>query len=165
MTNGYVLLVEDNADDELLTIRSLRKSGLANEIVVARDGAEALEAIFQRADTGAALPTMTLLDLKLPKVDGLEVLRRVRADPRTRTMPVIVLTTSREEEDVSASYQLGVNAYVRKPVAGGDFSDAVRTLGLFWLVVNEPPSPLRGQAVDDGHGKHPVGPEGEARPA
>lgn len=134
MNGKTILLVEDNPDDEALTLRAFAKQNLANKILVARDGAEALEVL-----RGVELPQVVLLDLKLPKVDGLEVLRRVRADARTRLLPVVILTSSREEEDVTRGYQLGANSYVRKPVDFNQFIDAVRQLGLYWLVLNERP--------------------------
>jgi two-component system response regulator len=138
-----ILLVEDNATDEALTLRALKKSNVRNAVVVAHDGAEALDYLFGRA-AGAApttrlLPQLILLDLKLPKVDGLEVLRRIRADARTRLLPVVILTSSKEEKDRIDGYSLGANSYVRKPVDFLQFADAVRQLGLYWLVVNEPP--------------------------
>ena len=143
--NQYILLVEDNPDDEALTLRALKKNNILNEVVVARDGAEALEVLFA---TGAhagrqALPQLVLLDLKLPKIDGLDVLRRLRADPRTRLQPVVVLTTSIEERDVVTSYDLGANSYIRKPVDFEQFVDAVRQLGIYWLVLNVPPPATR----------------------
>jgi len=132
-----ILLVEDNPSDEKLTLRAFKKSGIANEIFVVRDGAEALEYVF---GTGShALPSIVLLDLKLPRIDGLEVLRRIRADERTKLLPVVVLTSSKEDEDIARSYSLGANAYVRKPVEFSEFIEAARTLGLFWLLLNEPP--------------------------
>jgi two-component system response regulator len=131
-----ILLVEDNPDDEALTLRALLKSNILNEVTVARDGAEGLECLL--ADD-RALPALILLDLKLPKVDGFEVLRRIRADERTRLIPVVILTSSGQEEDVLAGYAGGANAFVRKPVAFSGFADAVRALGMFWLLVNEPP--------------------------
>ena len=138
-----ILLVEDNPDDELLTLRALKKSNLANEVVVARDGEEALDYLFatgaHAARAPTALPQVTLLDLNLPKMDGLGVLRRMRADERTRRLPVVILTSSKQEEDVLRSYDLGANAYVRKPVDFAKFSEAVNTLGLFWLLLNESP--------------------------
>jgi two-component system response regulator len=138
-----ILLVEDNPDDEALTLRALKKNNILNEVVVARDGAEALDFLF---GTGAhagrdasAPPQLVLLDLKLPKIDGLEVLRRLRADERTRLQPVVILTTSNEERDVLSSYRLGANSYIRKPVDFEQFMEAVRQLGLYWLVLNVPP--------------------------
>ena len=138
MTNRPILLVEDNPDDEMLTRRALKKSNIANELLVARDGAEALELLFGDGRTGQRLPGLILLDLKLPKVDGLEVLRRIRADERTQILPVVVLTSSQLEEDILASYRSGANAYVRKPVNFSEFAAAVTTLGMFWLLLNEP---------------------------
>ena len=133
-----ILLVEDNPDDELLTIRALRNNHIVNDIDVARDGAEALEYLF--ASPGRAMPQIILLDLKLPKVDGLEVLRRVKNDPRTRMVPVVVLTASDEERDLVDSYALGANSYIRKPVEFDRFMEAVRILGLYWLIVNAAPA-------------------------
>ena len=147
MYNKVILLVEDNPDDETLTLRALSKNKIVNEIVVARDGAEALDYLFGAGahagrDT-TIQPQLILLDLKLPKVDGLEVLQRLRADPRTALLPVTILTTSNEERDIVASYQLGVNSYVRKPVDSDSFIEAVRQLGLYWLVLNiAPPTGL-----------------------
>jgi CheY-like chemotaxis protein len=143
MFNKTILLVEDNADDEELTIRALKKNNVTNELVVARDGVEALDYLFgSGAYAGrdiSALPGMVLLDLKLPKIDGLEVLRRIRADERTRRMPVTVLTSSKEDQDVIKSYDLGANSYIRKPVDFSQFSEAVRQLGMYWLMLNEAP--------------------------
>ena len=141
MRDRSILLVEDNPDDEALTRRALAKNNIQNEIVVARDGAEALDCVF---GTGAHArrpmsPELVLLDLKLPKVDGLEVLRRIRSDPRTRLLPVVILTSSREEKDLVNGYGLGANSYIRKPVDFSQFVEAVRQLGLYWLVLNEPP--------------------------
>jgi two-component system response regulator len=138
-----ILLVEDNPTDEKLTLRGFRKSGIANEIVVVHDGVEALDYLFATGShagrDGSALPTLVLLDLNLPRIGGLEVLRRLRADPRTALLSVVVLTASKEEEDVLRSYSLGANAYVRKPIDFTEFAEAARTLGLFWLLLNEPP--------------------------
>ena len=138
-----ILLAEDNPDDEALTLRALRRANVTNQIVVVRDGAEVLDYLF---GTGAwagqpsnKLPQVVLLDLKLPKVDGLEVLQRIRTDPRTRLLPVVILTSSNEERDRIEGYRLGANSYVRKPVEFGQFAEAVRTLGLYWLLLNEPP--------------------------
>ncbi len=141
MNATKILLVEDNPDDELLTIRALKKNNIANEMVVARDGEEALAILHgEHADASPEdRPEVVLLDLKLPKVDGLEVLRRIRSDPRTRFTPVVVLTSSKEERDIVESYELGANGYMRKPVDFEQFIDAVKTLGLYWLVLNERP--------------------------
>jgi two-component system response regulator len=138
-----ILLVEDNPDDVTLTLRSFRRNNIMNQVMVARDGAEALDYLFGTGtyagqDT-SIMPQVILLDLKLPKVDGLEVLRRLRADQRTALLPVVVLTSSDEERDILDSYQLGANSYVRKPVDFAQFSEAVRQLGLYWLVLNQPP--------------------------
>lgn len=131
-----ILLVEDDPDHELLTIRALKKSNIANEVRVARDGEEATELLF---GPNAIQPQVILLDLKLPKVDGLEVLRRIRESAATRMLPVVVLTSSDEERDLVRSYQLGVNSYIRKPVNFNDFAEATRQLGMYWLVLNECP--------------------------
>jgi two-component system response regulator len=140
--NRVILLVEDNPDDEALTLRALKKNNIFNEVVVARNGVEALDYLF---GTGAHAgrdvrnqPQLVLLDLKLPKVDGLEVLRRLRADKRTALQPVVILTTSNEDRDVISSYELGANSYIRKPVDFEQFMEAVRQLGLYWLVLNVP---------------------------
>ena len=139
MNNKPILLIEDNPDDEALTLRALKKNNISNEVIVAQDGAEAIEILY---GTGHELPAIVLLDLKLPKVDGMEVLRRVRTEPRTRLLPVVILTTSKEEQDLINGYQLGANSYVRKPVDFAQFTEAVRQLGLYWLVLNEsPPNP------------------------
>jgi two-component system, response regulator len=147
MTEGVVsleiLLVEDNPSDVELTLHAFRKHHLANQIHVVRDGAEALEFLSRNCQP----PKLILLDLKLPKVDGLEVLRRVRADPRTRDIPVTILTASREERDIVESYRLGVNSYIVKPVDFERFTDAVRVLGMYWLLLNEPP---RHRATEEG---------------
>ena len=142
-----ILLVEDNPDDEALTIRALKKNNIGNDLAVVRDGAEALEFLFC---TGAYAdrnpndrPQVILLDINLPKVDGLEVLRRIRADESTRLLPVVILTSSKEEQDMIRSYSLGANSYVRKPVDFDQFVEAVRQLGLYWLILNEAP-PTRG---------------------
>jgi two-component system response regulator len=143
-TQRPILLVEDNPDDEELTLRALHKNNILNDIVVARDGVEALDYLFGRgAYMGRDLsiqPQVILLDLKLPRADGLEVLKQVRADERTRLLAVVILTSSKEEEDLIRSYSLGANSYVRKPVNFADFITAVKTLGLFWLLLNEIPS-------------------------
>lgn len=142
--NGVeILLVEDNPNDIELTLHALRRHNLANQIHVARDGVEALEFIFGAGGDGeghlGSPPKIILLDLKLPKVNGLEVLQRLKSDPRTRVIPVVVLTSSREERDVVESYQLGVNSYIVKPVDFEQFVKAMRTLGMYWLLLNEPP--------------------------
>ena len=143
MDNKVILLVEDNQDDEELALLAFRKSNIANEVVVVRDGAEALDYLFGTgADSGhhpPVLPQVVLLDLKLPKIDGLEVLKRLRVDPRTRRLPVVVLTCSRQEQDLVESYDLGANSYVRKPVDFAQFAQAVHQLQMYWLVLNEPP--------------------------
>ena len=140
MTNRTILMVEDNPDDEALTLRAFKKSNIRNEVVVMRDGAEALAYLFpgDGDGDGAPRPALILLDLNLPKVGGLEVLRKMRADERTQMIPVVVLTSSKLEEDILDSYRNGANAYVRKPVNFSDFAEAVRTLGVFWLLLNEP---------------------------
>ena len=142
--NKVILLVEDNPDDEALTLRALRKHNVTNQVVVTRDGAEAIDWLFatgRHTDRDMnVIPQVVLLDLKLPKVDGLEVLRRVRGDDRTKLLPVVILTSSKEEEDILTGYRLGANSYVRKPVDFVEFTDAVRQLGLFWLLLNEPPT-------------------------
>jgi two-component system response regulator len=143
MKHKQILLVEDNPDDEALTVRALKKSNVANEIVVVRDGVEALDYLFCEGHfaTGEPrpLPQVVLLDLKLPKLDGLGVLRRIRADARTRLLPVVILSSSDEEEDLTQGYSLGANSYVRKPVNFEQFLTAAQQLGLYWLVLNEPP--------------------------
>jgi len=133
-TTKLILLVEDDPDHELLTIRALKKSNIANDIRVARDGEEAINLLFGENPLS---PQVILLDLKLPKLDGLEVLRRVRESESTRLLPVVVLTSSDEERDVVRSYQLGVNSYIRKPVNFNDFAEATRQLGMYWLILNE----------------------------
>lgn len=142
-SDKVILLVEDNPDDEALTLRALRKNNISNRVVVARDGVEALDYLF---GTGAHAgrdphdpPQVVLLDLKLPKLNGLDVLQRMRADPRTRLQPVVILTTSNEDRDILSSYELGANSYIRKPVDFVQFMEAVRQLGLYWLVLNMPP--------------------------
>lgn len=147
MKERVILLVEDNEDDEKLTLRALKKKNVLNPVVVARDGQEALDYLF---GTGiyagrdvALMPSVVLLDLKLPKFDGLEVLRRVRSDSRTKRLPVVVLTSSKEEQDLVTSYDLGVNSYIRKPVDFEQFVEVAGALGLYWLLWNEPPPPPR----------------------
>lgn len=143
MPGKIILLVEDNPDDEALTLRAFDKNKIKNEVVVARDGAEALDYLFATGIHDGRdvmdLPQVVLLDLKLPKVDGLEVLRRIRADERTTLLPVVILTSSKEERDVIEGYRLGANSYVHKPVNFDEFVDAARQLGLYWLLLNEPP--------------------------
>ena len=142
MSERVILLVEDNPSDEELTLRALKKSNIVNRVVVVRDGAEALDWLFRQGVHAERpqneLPQVVLLDLKLPKLDGLEVLRAIRADDRTKLLPVVVLTSSIQEQDVVASYGLGANSYVRKPVDFTQFVDAVRQLGLYWLMLNQP---------------------------
>jgi CheY-like chemotaxis protein len=141
--NKVILLVEDNPDDEALAIRALKRHHVGNEIVVAHDGVEALDYLFGKGQyEGRDIsnkPSVVLLDLKLPRVDGLEVLRQLREDPRTKFLPVVVLTTSTEERDLINSYSLGCNSYIRKPVNFVQFSEAIRQLGMYWLLMNEPP--------------------------
>ena len=138
-----ILLIEDNPDDEALTVRALRKRNISNPIVVCHDGADALEYVFgtgkYEGRNPADFPTVTMLDLELPKVDGLAVLQRIRADERTRLMPVVILTSSNQEADIVRSYELGANSYVRKPVEFEQFVEAVQQLGLYWVLLNEPP--------------------------
>jgi two-component system response regulator len=137
--NRTILLVEDNPDDVELTKRALARSNVASDLVVARDGAEALDYLFSAGGDDHQLPQLVLLDLKLPKVDGLEVLQRVREDKRTKLLRVIVLTSSNEDEDKLRSYDLGASSFVRKPLDFGEFVEAARQLGQYWLVLNEPP--------------------------
>lgn len=143
MTERTILLVEDNADDEALTVRALAKNKITNPLVVARDGVEALDYVFGRGQyegrDPAERPAVVLLDLKLPKLDGIGVLKGIRADERTRLLPVVILTSSREEQDILDGYRFGCNSYVRKPVDFDQFLDAARQLGLYWLLLNEPP--------------------------
>ena len=138
-----ILLVEDNSDDEKLTLRALRKKNIANPVVVVRDGLEAVEYLFgtgaHAGRNASDVPAVILLDLKLPKLDGHEVLKRVRADPRTRHVPVVILTSSKEQQDLAASYDLGANSYIRKPVDFEEFVEVAGTLGLYWLLCNQPP--------------------------
>lgn len=140
MTQPIILLVEDNADDELLTVRAFKKSNIANEVVVVRDGVEALDWLHgtgEHAGRDTTIdPQLILLDLKLPRLDGLEVLRRIRADERTALLPVVVMTSSQEEEDVIRSYELGANSYLRKPVDFERFVEAAKSVGMYWLVLN-----------------------------
>ena len=142
MPNKIIMLVEDNADDEALTVRALKKNNISNAIVIVRDGAQALEYLFATGTYAgrdvSEMPQLILLDLKLPKVDGLEVLRRLRADDRTRLLPVVILTSSKEERDLMEGYRLGANSYIRKPVDFVQFAEAVNQLKLYWLVLNQP---------------------------
>ena len=142
-SDKITLLVEDNPDDVELTLRALKKNNITNEVVVAKDGVEAIDYLFgtgahEGRDTSIQ-PVVVLLDLKLPKVDGLEVLKRLRADERIKLTPVVILTSSKEERDLMNGYELGANSYIRKPVNFDQFSDAVRQLGIYWLLLNEPP--------------------------
>jgi two-component system response regulator len=143
MNSKIILLVEDNPDDEELTLLALKEGNILNEVVVAHDGVEALDYLFATGQyegrDPSRIPQIILLDLKLPKLDGLEVLRRLRADPRTELLRIVILTSSSEEEDIVASYRLGANSYVRKPVEFHHFADAVKELGLYWLLLNESP--------------------------
>jgi len=147
MMQNPILLVEDNKDDEMLTLRALRKNRILNEVVVARDGAEALDYLF---GTGAhegrdlsVMPQVVLLDLNLPRISGFDVLRRLRQEERTKLLAVVVLTSSKEDEDILGSYSLGANSYVRKPVDFGEFTEAIKTLGLYWLLLHQPAPALR----------------------
>ena len=149
MEEKVILLVEDNPDDEELTIRTLRKNNILNNIVVAHDGVEAMEYLFGRGkykkrDTNV-MPVIVMLDIKLPKVSGLEVLKRIREDKRTKLLPVVILTSSDEERDLFESYQLGANSYVRKPVDFDQFQNAVQKLALYWLLLNKVPKPARSE--------------------
>jgi two-component system response regulator len=143
MVERPILLVEDRPDDVELTLRALKKNQIANEVVVARDGAEALDYLFGTGKHAgrdlSKTPALILLDLKLPKIDGLEVLRRIREDARTKVLPVVILTSSKEEQDLVKGYALGANSYIRKPVDFSQFTEAIRQLGLYWLVLNEAP--------------------------
>lgn len=143
MSGKAILLVEDNPDDEALTLRAFRKNNIRNDVIVARDGVEALDYLFATGQHSGRdvsdLPQVVLLDLKLPRIDGLEVLRRVRADDRTRLLPIVILTSSKEERDLIEGYRLGCNSYVRKPVDFDEFIEAARQLGLYWLLMNEAP--------------------------
>lgn len=138
MNDGPILLVEDSPDDVVLTERAFAKNHITNRLVVATDGEQALDHLLPADGSGGLRPTLVLLDVKLPKIDGLEVLRRIRGDARTRLLPVVVLTTSNEERDIAQSYQLGANGFVRKPVVFADFVFAVNAVGVYWLLVNEP---------------------------
>lgn len=143
MSEKYILLVEDNPDDEILTLRALKNNNILNKVVVTRDGAEALDHLFCKGKYTdrdlSLLPQVILLDLKLPKLDGLEVLREIRSNERTKLLPVVILTSSKEEKDLVNSYKLGANSYVRKPINFLEFSEAIKQLGLYWLLLNENP--------------------------
>jgi len=143
MEEKTILLVEDNQDDVDLTLRALERNNIMNEVVVVRDGAEALEYFFgteeRQGCAGGKMPELVLLDLKLPKVDGLEVLKRLRADERTRLLPVVIFTSSKEERDLVEGYSLGANSYVHKPVDFTEFAESVSRLGMYWLLLNQPP--------------------------
>ena len=148
MANKIILLVEDNPDDIELTLRALKKNKIMNEVIVAHDGVEALDYMFgrgayERRDL-TMMPTVILLDIKLPRVDGMEVLRKIREHPKTKLVPVVILTSSKEEQDLINGYSLGVNSYVRKPVDFSQFAEAVSNLGLYWLLLNEMP-PVLGE--------------------
>ena len=147
MNEKIILLVEDNPDDVTLTLRALKKNNILNEVVVAKDGVEALDYLFGAGiyagrDT-SVMPVVTLLDLKLPKIDGLEVLKRVRANEKTKLIPIVILTSSKEENDLINGYSLGANSYIRKPVDFEQFSEAIRELGLYWILLNESPPVLK----------------------
>lgn len=137
----YIFLVEDNEQDEILTIKALQKNNVLNEIKVARDGEEALDFLFNEDahNYEGEIPQLILLDLKLPKIDGLEILKKIRAHARTRIIPVVILTTSKEDSDLLSGYELGANSYVRKPVDFHEFTEAVKSLGTYWLILNERP--------------------------
>jgi two-component system, response regulator len=145
MNSRTILLVEDNPDDVLFTKRAFERNNISNEIVVACDGAQALEYLLPADESEALIPALILLDVNLPKIDGLEVLRRIRSDSRTAGLPVVILTTSSEERDIVESYRLGANSFVRKPVMFSEFVDATKVLGVYWLLVNEPAPPWRGE--------------------
>ncbi|HHT9135384.1 MAG TPA: response regulator [Candidatus Avalokitesvara rifleensis] len=147
MDTKTILLVEDNPDDVELTLRALKKGNILNRVEVVQDGAEALDYLFctgtYKGHDTKDKPVVILLDLKLPRVDGLEVLRRIRADQRTKLLPVVILTSSKEEQDLINSYKLGANSYIRKPVDFNQFVEAVKTLGMYWLMLNEPPPEMK----------------------
>jgi two-component system response regulator len=143
--NGTILLVEDNPDDVVFTMRAFERNKISNEVVVAVDGEQALDYLLPDDDSKALTPALLLLDVNLPKVDGLEVLRRIRSHARTAALPVVVLTTSSEERDIVQSYRLGANSFVRKPVTFGEFVEATKVLGIYWLLVNEPAPTWRGE--------------------
>jgi two-component system response regulator len=137
--NKIILLVEDNPKDIALTERALQKSNIMNKLVIARDGVEAIEYLLGDGKPASEVPVVILLDLKLPRVDGMEVLRRIRSEAKTKNLPVVILTSSNEEKDIIQSYDMGANSYIRKPVKFNDFADAIAQLGLYWLVLNQPP--------------------------
>jgi two-component system response regulator len=143
MEDKIILLVEDDANDEALTLRALKKNNIKNKVIVARDGVEALEFLFGKGEDAdylpEELPQLILLDLKLPKIDGHEVLRKIRSNESTKLLPVVIMTTSKEEQDIIDSYRLGANSYIQKPVDFNQFVDAVGNLGLYWLILNQPP--------------------------
>ncbi|MBF0469597.1 MAG: response regulator [Desulfamplus sp.] len=139
MNHKTILLIEDNPSDIELTKRAFKKNNILNNLVVLEDGQEALDYLFNPAKSSEELPVIILLDLKLPRIDGMEVLRHIRSNPRTRRLPVIVLTSSREEQDIADSYDNGANSYIRKPVDFRQFAESIRTLGIYWLVLNEEP--------------------------
>ena len=145
MNGGPILLVEDNPDDVLFTVRAFEKNNMQNDVVVATDGEHALELLLPESGAPGMRPALILLDVKLPKIGGLEVLRRIRQDPRTAALPVVVLSTSSEERDIVESYRLGANSFVRKPVVFGEFLDATNVLGVYWLLVNEPAPAWRAE--------------------
>jgi two-component system response regulator len=145
MNSGTVLLVEDSPDDVLFTLRAFERNKISNEVVVAADGEQALEYLLPADEAKALTPALVLLDVNLPKIDGLEVLRRIRSHPRTAGLPVVVLTTSNEERDIVESYRLGANSFVRKPVTFSEFVEATKVLGIYWLLVNEPVPQWRGE--------------------
>jgi two-component system response regulator len=146
MTSGVILLIEDNPDDVSLTLRALDKHNLANQVIVAQDGAQALAFLLPADGEAAVQPALILLDINLPKIGGLEVLRRIRTDQRTSAVPVVLLTTSNEERDIVAGYELGANSYVRKPVVYEEFKEAARVLGVYWLLINQPPPAPRASS-------------------
>lgn len=154
MSAKIILLVEDNPKDEALTLRALKKSGIANEVAVTRDGAEALAFLFctgaYASRSPADVPALVLLDLNLPKIGGLDVLKRLRGDERTKLLPVVILTSSDEEKDLLEGYKSGANSYVRKPVEFSEFASAVQQLGLYWLILNEPAPPIRSDSSPHG---------------
>ncbi len=145
MNSGTILLVEDNPDDVLFTLRAFERNKISNEIIVAADGEQALEYLLPADESRALTPALVLLDVNLPKVDGLEVLRRIRSHARTAGLPVVVLTTSSEERDIVQSYRLGANSFVRKPVTFSQFVEATKVLGVYWLLVNQPAPQWRGE--------------------